>query len=388
MEKLLGSSSSSSSIISGSSSSQIRGPPKLLSDKDYPNWSILMRNYLIEQKLEGLLLLKFPHWKNYVKYVDGQQTDLDKVFYQAIGVESVTTIVQPKVKIELNEEKRDDGITGVSDELLKQLPDLVYRVRKLYSFIYDAITPELRMTIDMDCQHNGVQLWNSLRERLMGTSTDIQYANLRTLMALKQSDGELFTDYKIRVDNLNYQLSHTGEDLSPTFYRFILLKNLRPEYDTIMNVIESTIEYSNVESGKKSIELWTKISATITQFERTLNHSAGVHNSSSGTAMYTQVNRFKGRKPMDKSKLQCRYCKEFGHMKFDCEILKNKNKDRETSDESVNMSVVSSAPRTSTSNSSISILSPQFGMTLQAMIPKPLYKIGRASCRERVSSKV
>jgi hypothetical protein len=299
--------------------SAIKAAPKLENISGYNLWRHSIKNYLVDRKLDDILSVEIDDWKIICEKVDSYNSKSNKVLYQMIGVKVKEPVIQPKIKLE--EKKQENDIEKLNEDQVKELVKFVQRVKLVYSILYEALPSDIRSAINVDCHGNGSALWVWLEERLYGNTIDIQHEILSELFTMKQSDAETFESYKSRVDNLNFRLSQTKEDLSPTLYRFILLTKLRPEYQQVMITLDFVSEYK--EAGGDNIALWRKISLAIARFERTTMNKLidpGVEGEGSVMVARRAVSNINNNKQGnwkkgDHSKLTCHGCGKIGHIK-------------------------------------------------------------------------
>jgi hypothetical protein len=136
------------------------------------------------------------------------------------------------------------------------------------------------------------------------------------ILNMKQSDNEKFSEYKSRVDRLNERLSITKNDLKPSMYRLIVLKKLRPEYHSIIQIINTSNEFKDVDG--KHDDIWHKIELHIGSHEREFAKTNGeIIGGESETAMSAQY-KSKSKNGDWKKNVTCYNCQEKGHYNTEC----------------------------------------------------------------------
>lgn len=355
--------------LSSSSSSIIKAGPKLTNIKDYPTWRKSMKNYLTERKLDTVLKYKIKDFKSLLLQVDNYNASLSKVLFTKLGISLEDNIQTPKIKMEVKEDTPIVDMSTFSKEEKEATLLIAQQIKQIWSILYEALPSDIRTTISIDIQDNGIALWNWLEDRLHGNTVDVIYEVINELFTTKQSDTENFETYKSRIDELNSKLSGTNEDLSPTTYRFVLLTKLRSEYQPVVTSLNLMEEYKNVNG--KHIEVWNKISLAIQHFERTVltKVESGVEGEVAMVARRTTGNN-KNQGKNHKGGIICHHCNEPGHIRPHCPKLKKVN---ELSPGGVSQQASMASIDDGESNAEYYGSSSKSAFTVSACIPRPLY---------------
>lgn len=323
--------SSSSSSLSTSSTSddslsslmRIKAP-KLISDEYYPTWKLLLTTYLIERKLLLLLKIKIDSatWKSMCASTDDVELELLMSGVTSHGGTKRNISNIPTIKKELQSSESKSGNIGNSQsspiniEINKHTTYATGKIRQLYSILFDALPNKLQIQIAPENVGNGVWLWYWLEEKLEANHIDMVHKLNEEILNMRQSDTEKFSEYKSRVDRLNERLSLTHDDLKSNMYRLIVLSKLRPEYKSIIQIINTNHEFKDVEG--KHDEVWHKIELHIGSHEREFARVNGeIINDETATAMSAQF-KPKFKKEDWKKDRTCFNCQEKGHMNYEC----------------------------------------------------------------------
>src|SRR4051812_16718350 len=318
----LSSSSSSTSDDPLTSISRLAGP-KLNSAKEYTSWTILMRNHLVRYQLTDLLEweLKNDKFKLLTDMVKDYEFNINESSWTKIGITKIQPATVPKVKREESASSSSSG-TIVKDQIkisteaeYKTYAVLLKNLRQLYSILYESIYVELRKELGVEGQSNGVFLWKWLKDKLGANHTDFMAGLFRELFEIKQLENELFSSFKARVDEINHRLAQLAFDLPPIMYRFIVLDNLRSEYQSIIMIIKHGESYKENENNR--VEVWLKIVSAIENYERIeLKRNDG--SSDLTESAMSATGKKKNYTAEQLKNMTCFNCHEKGHSKWNC----------------------------------------------------------------------
>lgn len=349
-----------------SSSRYSRRIPILESGAGYINWSHLMRNYLIEKKLEQVLIMQITRWTEMSAAADSYTMKETSAALAKFGVCTASSVRVPTVKKEITAAAVSESspLTAPSDAEMKIVVETVLKIRSVYSILFESIPVEYRNQIPSEQRGNGAYLWKWLEEKLQSNTVDTQHIIMSELFAIHQSDDETFEQYKARVDHLNDRLTQAKVDIPLPMYRHILLGKLRAEYQPIVVTISTSSEY---KSDTDPVKEWNKITQAIATFERQFLSQNG-SSASSSTVMALQATI---KKKFDKKYIKCYNCNKMGHYKSECSApLRVSDTPNETTP-AVAHSAQSVSNSMSSSNSSSS--SSQYMFTAVAVEPRKLY---------------
>ena len=276
-----------------------------------------MENYLTERQLHEVLKLKVmsTRWKMMNEFIDRVSSKENAVLLGKLGLSRIESSRGPAVKQERKEDADSKEFDKLSTDEIKEVQQLVHKIRLVYSIVYEAIPESLRKQIGSENYGNGAYLWNWLHEKLQANTVDVVHILLGELFEMRQSEDETFDAYKSRVDVLNDRLSRSKFDLPPLMYRHVVLKRLRSEYQSIALIIDTNKDYDDDED--KRIEVWSKITSQINRFERTeLNGHRD--DESTQNAMSARGVRSKGKGKNWRKSIECYNCHEKGHYSNEC----------------------------------------------------------------------
>jgi len=218
----------------------------------------------------------------------------------------------------------------------------------------DAIFPKITAA------KTAKSIWDILKAAYQGNDK-VKMVRLQTLRTqfetLKMTDSETIDQFMTKVMGVVNQLRMNGEELNDQRIVEKVLRCLPKKFDMIVTVFESG------ELTKLSVEELTgsllaheaRINLDVSDLEHAFKSKASMdrgrgrgfrgrkskgrgQSQSDDRSQVTETHSEKsqndhGRRWIDKSKIQCHYCKKYGHYKSECRKLQYKNKANVTNTE-------------------------------------------------------
>jgi hypothetical protein len=227
----------------------------------------------------------------------------------------------------------------------KVITALLERSDRVYGIIYSALPDELRAQSSHIAQGWAYGLWHWLETKFQSTEEDSVGELLAQWTTLRQDDRETFDAYRARVNKLKELLKAAKEDPSARMYAYTLLDKLQPRYKQAVLALKAGGQLKDA-----SIIAWDTVSAFINAHEREelrlggeggpngqamaastphrhrpASYSAASSGtsttsaSSSGTSSGSNGSGAKVGSSRGLDKVQCYNCKEYGHIRPNCD---------------------------------------------------------------------
>lgn len=221
----------------------------------------------------------------------------------------------------------------------------VERSRKAYGIVYTSLPDELRPQIGHIPNGWAYGLWHWLETKFQSTEEDSVGDLLALWTQLRQEDDESFDAYRARVNKLRELLKNAKEEPSARMYAYIMLDRLHSRYKPAILALKaggqvkdaSAIAWDTVtafvnaheRSEQRSVEAEVAASAKamavggivpgVRQWSNVASASSSLVASSPTSVSQSSSSNGGGNKtPGRSSGVQCYYCKEYGHMKYEC----------------------------------------------------------------------
>lgn len=221
----------------------------------------------------------------------------------------------------------------------------VERSRKAYGILYTSLPDELRPQIGHIPNGWAYGLWHWLETKYQSTEEDSVGDLLALWTQLRQDDDESFDSYRARVNKLRELLKNAKEEPSARMYAYIMLDRLHSRYKPAILALKAGGQMKDA-----SVIAWDTVTAFINAHERSEQRSVEAEVAASakamavggvtpGTRQWSNVASSSsssvvgspasapqssglsggGNKPPGKyGNMQCYFCKQFGHMKYEC----------------------------------------------------------------------
>jgi hypothetical protein len=236
--------------------------------------------------------------------------------------------------------------TTVSEQMKaarKLVAATVERSRKAYGIVYTSLPDELRPQIGHIPNGWAYGLWHWLETKFQSTEEDSVGDLLAQWTQLRQEDDESFDAYRARVNKIRELLKNAKEEPSARMYAYIMLDRLHSRYKPAILALKaggqmkdaSVIAWDTVtafinaheRSEQRSIEAEVAASAKamavggvapgVRQWSNVASSSSSSVAVSPSSAPQSSGSSGGGNKPPGRG-VQCYYCKDFGHIKYEC----------------------------------------------------------------------
>lgn len=171
---------------------------------------------------------------------------------------------------------------------------IVERSGKAYYMLYECLADEIKLLVNNNksiIDGYGYSLWKFLEDKYQSTESDSLGKLWNDFVNAKQTDDELFDEYKARVDSMVELLNHAGDIPHKALYATILMDRMVPRYNQMKMIIDSTKELGK---DRKNID-WVVVTKYIQQQERSLaRQSEDGTGDDSAQAMTAAVKSYSG----------------------------------------------------------------------------------------------
>lgn len=213
---------------------------------------------------------------------------------------------------------------------------------KLKNYLFQAIDRSILETI-LD-KSSSKSIWDSMKKKYQGTGK-VKRAHLQALRSdwevLRMKVGESVSDYLAREMSIANKMRSHGENMDDVVIIEKVLRSMTSKFDYVVFSIEESHDVDTLSIDQLTSSLMIH-EQRINQHE-TVEQALQLQHSNNGNSSKKKDkgkkhcdenskdkgSNNKGDQPFDKSKMQCRRYKRYGHFEVNCRVnLSKKNGER------------------------------------------------------------